>query len=195
MDQVVEISDPDRLIMDPNSLIEKYYQDLPLAREILYNHSSAVAEKSIIIAKSLGMTKQKIRFIYEAAMLHDIGIFLVYSPEIGCYGKHPYICHGYLGHDLLVREGFPKHAKICERHTGTGIGKKEIILRGLPIPLRSMKPKTLCEKIITYSDKFFSKNPDKLGEEKSVKKIREKLSKHGHNKIIQFDEWHEIFKI
>lgn len=128
-------------------------------------------------------------------MLHDIGMYLTDAPEIGCSGPYQYICHGYLGHDLLVREGFPDHAKVCERHTGTGISKKEIIRRNLPIPNRSMKPKSLAEEIITYADKFFSKDPDKLEIEKSAKKIREKLSKHGQDKVEKFNEWHKSFKV
>lgn len=181
--------------MDPFIIIEKYYHDLPVAREILIVHSSAVAKKAVMIARMLKMKKKKIQFIFEAAMLHDIGMYLTDAPDIGCSGPYPYICHGYLGHDLLVKEGYPDHAKVCERHTGTGISKKEIILRALPIPNRSMKPKNLAEEIITYADKFFSKDRDKLGIEKSVKKIREKLSKHGPDKVEKFNEWHKSFKV
>jgi len=181
--------------MDPLSIIEKYYHDFPFARKILLTHSSSVAKKSVKIARMLMLKENKIQFIYEAAMLHDIGIYLTDAPEIGCSGPYPYICHGYLGHDLLVREGYPDHAKVCERHTGTGISKNEITLGNLPIPNRSMKPKSLSEEIITYADKFFSKDPDKLGIEKSAKKIREKLSRHGPDKVAKFNEWHKSFKV
>ncbi len=181
--------------MDPFSIITPYYKDHPVAMEILVSHSKNVAEKAIKIATKLNLNPEEIQFIYEAAMLHDIGIFLTHAPEIGCFGSYPYICHGYLGHDLLVREGYPEHAKVCERHTGTGIPKKEIILRSLPIPIRSMKPKSLAEEIIAYADKFYSKDPKKLGQEKSVKKIREKLKKHGSNKLLKFNEWHKTFKV
>ncbi len=128
-------------------------------------------------------------------MLHDIGMFLTYAPEIGCHGTHPYICHGYLGHDLLVQEEYPEHAKVCERHTGTGISKSEIISKNLPIPHRSMEPVTLAEEIITYADKFFSKDPARAGKEKSANKIREMLSKHGKEKVIIFNKWHETFGV
>ncbi len=181
--------------MDPYDIINKYYPEDSLAKEILIKHSEAVANKAVRIAEHLGLSDDQIRFIFEAAMLHDIGIFLTKAPEIGCKGSYPYICHGYLGHDLLVREGYPKHAKVCERHTGTGIRKIEIKERNLPIPYRSMKPKTLEQKIITYADKFFSKDPAKLETEKSIRRIREKLSKHGENKVEKFDKWHKLFRI
>lgn len=181
--------------MDPYQLIDKYYPKDSAARDILIRHSEAVAHKAVQIAKRLDLTKKQIQFIYEASLLHDIGIYLTDAPEIGCTGSYPYICHGYLGHDLLVREGFPKHAKVCERHTGTGISKSEIKERNLPIPYRSMKPQSIEEKIITYADKFFSKDPDKLGTQKTVGKIREKLSKHGIEKVEKFNKWHKRFRV
>ena len=179
--------------MNPYKLINKYYKDNPKARDILVIHSEMVAKKSVHLAKELKLTKNQQQFIYEASMLHDIGIYLTNAPEIFCNGKYPYICHGYLGHDILVKEGYPKHAKVCERHTGTGIGKKEIKERDLPIPYRSMKPKSIEQKIITYADKFFSKDPKKIKKVKSVDKIREKLMKHGPEKVRKFNKWHERF--
>jgi len=53
-------------------------------------------------------------FIEEAALLHDIGIFNTNLPKIGCYGRHPYISHGYLGRELLENEGLAAHALVCE---------------------------------------------------------------------------------
>ena len=179
--------------MNPYKLIDKYYKDHPKARRILVTHSELVAKKAIQIAKGLNLTEEQQAFIFEASMLHDIGIFLTNAPEIHCTGNNPYICHGYLGRDILVGEGYPLHAKVCERHTGTGIGKKEILERNLPIPYRSMKPKSLEQKIIAYADKFFSKDPKKIMKEKSVDKIREKLLKHGIDKVAKFDKWHVRF--
>ena len=181
--------------MNPFTIIDKYYGTYPVAKEILIIHSSAVAAKAVAIAKHLKLEKSRIRFIYEAAILHDIGMYLTNAPEIGCIGDCPYICHGFLGHDILVKEGYPEHAKVCERHTGTGIGKKEIISKNLPIPHRSMKPKSIEEKIITYADKFFSKDPEKIGSEKSPDKIIEKLRKHGDDKVAKFEKWHKKFNI
>jgi uncharacterized protein len=48
------------------------------------------------------------RFIQEAALLHDIGIFLTNAPKIHCFGDYPYICHGYLGAEILRKEGLDK---------------------------------------------------------------------------------------
>jgi uncharacterized protein len=56
-----------------------------------------------------------------------------------------------------------------------------------------MEPVSLLEKIITYADKFFSKNPGKLGQEQDVERVREKMLKHGEEKLKIFDEWHILF--
>ena len=91
-------------------------------------------------------------------MLHDIGIIYCDAPKIYCNGTHKYIEHGYLGAELLRREGFPKHALVAERHTGTGITIEQIEREELPIPERDYCPQSLEEKIICYADKFYSKS-------------------------------------
>ena len=96
-------------------------------------------------------------------MLHDIGIIYCNAPKIYCNGPHKYIEHGYLGAELLRAEGFPKHALVAERHTGTGITIEQVEREELPIPERDYCPQSLEEKIICYADKFYSKSH--LGEE------------------------------
>jgi uncharacterized protein len=51
-----------------------------------------------------------------------------------------------------------KFARICERHTGSGLTAEEIVSGGLPLPERDFLPETLEEKIICLADKFFQ-NP------------------------------------
>ena len=80
-------------------------------------------------------------------MLHDIGIFLCDAPGIACHGKEPYICHGRLGAELLRQAGYPRHARVCERHTGAGLTKAEIVAQHLPIPAQDFLPETLEERL------------------------------------------------
>lgn len=176
--------------MEPLEIIKKFYRVDSIAFMILVNHSKAVAEKALIIAEKFQVDRQ---FIYEAAMLHDIGIFMTNTPKFGCYGSYPYIAHGYLGRQLLEREGFPVHALVCERHTGVGITREEIIKNTLPLPHRDMVPITLEEKIIAYADKFFSKESDSSVRVRTVDEIVKDLEKYGENKVKTFKEWHEIF--
>jgi uncharacterized protein len=126
-------------------------------------------------------------------MLHDIGIFLTYEPKIGCHGDKPYICHGYLGREILEREGLPLHALVCERHIGVGISLIEINKKKLPIPKRDMIPVSLEEKIVCFADKFFSKDTGFLLREKTIEKVRKNIAQYGDEKLRQFDEWIEFF--
>ena len=124
-------------------------------------------------------------------MLHDIGIFMTDAPSIHCYGDKPYICHGYLGAELMRREGLFRHALVCERHTGAGIPLEQIEQEDLPLPHRDLVPVSLEEQVICFADKFFSKTH--LGEEKTVEKARKSIRKYGEAGLQRFDRWCELF--
>lgn len=118
--------------MDALAIINKYYPEDNELKHILLTHSRSVADKALWIAgkhPELNLDKQ---FLEEAAMLHDIGIFMTDAEGICCFGSYPYICHGYLGADLMRKEGFPRHALVCERHTGAGMSLQSIIDQQLP---------------------------------------------------------------
>ncbi len=176
--------------MNPISIIEKYYNPAEKLYEILVTHSRSVAEKALFLAEKNHL-KIDVDFVYEAAMLHDIGIFLTDAPRIECFGTYPYICHGYLGADLLREEGFPRHALVCERHTGTGISLKQIQEENLPLPQRNMQPQTMEEQLICFADKFFSKRH--LQEEETVEETRRELQKYGQAGVEKFDAWCRLF--
>src|SRR4030042_7063978 len=165
--------------MDPIGIIKKYYSFKSKAYHYLLPHSAMVTEKALRIAKSVKYLNPDLYFIEEAAMLHDIGIFLTNEPKLGCYGNKPYVCHGYLGRGILEREGFPKHALVCERHIGVGITLEDIKEKNLPLPKRDMIPLSVEEQIICFADKFFSKDSDFLLKEKPLERVRTYISKFG----------------
>jgi uncharacterized protein len=177
--------------MNPLDVISKYYPHESEAYHILVTHSKSVTEKALAIAAAHPELNPDMNFIEEAAMLHDIGIFLCDAPEIDCHGTEPYIKHGTLGAKLMREEGYPKHARVCERHTGTGITAEMIEKNNLPLQIMDYTPETIEEKIICYADKFFSKT--KLDKEKTVDKARQSLAKYGEETVRRFDEWHELF--
>ena len=177
--------------MDPIKIIEKYYPVESDAYRILVDHSRSVADKALAIARMHPEMHLDIPFIEEAAMLHDIGIFHCNAPSIDCHGKADYICHGYLGAELMRAEGYPRHALVCERHTGTGLSMEMIELMKWPIPHRDMLPVSLEEQLICFADKFYSKT--KLGKEKSIDKIRISLSRYGSDTAARFAAWCKLF--
>ena len=153
--------------MNPLTLIDKFYPEENELKHILLVHSRSVTDKALALAKK--------------------------HPELDlqCFGTHPYICHGYLGADLVRKEGFPRHALVCERHTGAGLSLQDIEEQNLPVPHRDMLPVSLEEEIICFADKFFSKT--KLDKEKSLEKARKSVEKHGGNGVQRFDRWCKLF--
>jgi uncharacterized protein len=125
--------------MAPEEIIKRYYEEGSKLYNILVVHSASVAAKALEIARSHPELKLDEAFVREAAWLHDIGIYQTNAPEIYCFGKYPYICHGYLGADLLRKEGLERHARVCERHTGSGIARERIIRDRLSGILSSMR--------------------------------------------------------
>ena len=179
--------------MDPVAVIKKYYATDSRAYHFLMHHSRMVTGKALRIAEKVKHLDPDLSFIQEAAMLHDIGIFLTDEPKIGCYGEKTYLCHGYLGRDILEKEGFPRHALVCERHVGVGISLRDIEERNLPLPKRDMLPLTIEEQIICFADKFFSTEAEFLLKEKPLEKVRNGIAAFGEDKLMRFDEWMTLF--
>ena len=174
------------------NLIHKYYAGQPELEQILLKHSEDVAQRVLEIAEAHPELHLDRQFLYEAAMLHDIGILYVDAPGICCHGTKPYICHGMLGAELLRNEGLPAHARVAERHTGTGLTKEEILRQSLPLPPRDFVPETLEEKIICYADKFFSKSH--LEEVKTPEQAMRSLEKFGPSCVDTFKAWMSEFE-
>lgn len=178
--------------MNPLSLIEKYYLKGTDLYHLLLLHSRQVQNKALEVAFHHPELNIDTVFMSEAALLHDIGIFRCYAPDIFCFGEYKYIEHGYLGADLLRIEGLERHALVCERHTGTGLSLDMIITKNLPLPHREMIPVSIEEQVICYADKFYSKSQP--NGEIPLADIRKSLSNFGLQQVNKFDEWHSLFE-
>lgn len=172
-------------------IIGKYYVKGTPLYDILLQHSRSVADYAVELAQRHHEYGFDLAFVEEAAMLHDIGVFLCHAPAIHCVGTHQYIEHGFLGAELMRAEGFPQHARVCERHTGAGLSAQQIEETHLPLPHRDLMPETLTEKLICFADKFFSKTH--LETPDSVERIRSKMAKFGYGSLERFDEMLKMF--
>jgi uncharacterized protein len=177
--------------MDALAIINKYYPEENELKHILLTHSRAVADKALWIADRHPELNLDRQFLEEAALLHDIGVFLTDAPGIHCHGDAPHICHGYLGSQLVAKEGYPRHALVCERHTGAGLSLQSILAQELPVPHREMVPLSLEEQVICFADKFFSKT--RLDQEKSIERALKSISKYGEEGVNRFNDWCERF--
>jgi uncharacterized protein len=181
--------------MDPLEVIAANCPQGSAVYDILVTHSTLVAQKALALARRLGHLNPDMAFIYEAAMLHDIGIIMTNTPELGCTGAFPYICHGVSGRTILESAGLARHGLVCERHVGVGITIENIRSGKLPIPVRDMTPQTLEEQIICYADKFYSKNGNQhQAVEKPAEEIVRSLSPYGQDNVDRFMSWHRQFE-
>ena len=171
---------------------------IPDCHEIMRIHSECVYQKALNLAKhSRYADAIDYVFLREAAMLHDYGILWVDAPDIGCHGTEPYMRHGILGAEYLRKlDGikYARHARVCERHIGSGLTAQEIINGKMPLPARDFLPETFEEKLITYADNFYSKNPAFLREEKSWDSLCKKYERFGTASLERLIALHEMWE-
>ena len=161
--------------------------------DIILTHSRLVAAKAKHIAEQNKHLQPDMQFIQEAALLHDIGVIQCDAPELFCVGQEPYIKHGVIGHDILIQQGLPQHARVCLTHTG--ISKQQVIAQDLPLPHEDLLPATTEEKIIYLADKFFTKKPKQLTREIPLKEIQEKLAATSEESVEFFEAvYHQLYR-
>ena len=166
--------------MDYNFILDKYYpaNEDDTLRRWLIKHSRQVANRCLTICDHHPELELDREFLEAAAMLHDIGIRWCSAPGIHCHGTEPYLRHGQIGAELLRREGYERHARVAERHTGTG--------------LPGLEPEMLEEQVVCYADKFYSKSrPDHV---LSVEEAAQSLEKFGHEGVEKFMGWSRRFE-
>lgn len=189
-----------KIMIDYNRIIDTLYPEAGKLRDILVIHSRKVADKALDIIRKNGIQEVDPKFVEAAAMLHDIGIRRCDAPRIECHGTSPYLCHGIIGGAMLrdncqlwgmTPAEIEPYARVCERHTGTGLTMRQIEERNLPLPHRDFVPETLEEQIICYADKFYSKTH--LEREKTYEHVLRSLSDFGDDVQRKFIEWHTRF--
>lgn len=177
--------------MDIDKIFNTYYKNNPQLLSRVATHSECVARKALDCLKRNNI-EADLKFVEEAALLHDIGVVMCNAPSIDCHGTLPYICHGVEGRKMLESLGYPAHALVCERHTGSGLTVEDIVRQNLPLPHREMCPVTIEEKAICYADKFFSKSGN-LTEEKPLAKVINQMEKFGPDSLQRFLTLHSLF--
>ena len=178
--------------MDYQSIIDEYYPSENELRRILMVHSRQVADRCLLIASKHPELRLDREFLEEAAMLHDIGIYRTNAPGIQCFGTEPYIRHGLIGGQILREKGWERHARVCERHTGTGLTAWDIEQQQLPLPHEDFMPEVLEEQVVCYADKFYSKT--RPGSERTVVEAMRALEKFGWDGIRRFQKWVDLFE-
>ncbi len=100
--------------------------------------------------------------------------------------------HGSLGARILRAEGHEALARICERHTGTGLRAADIRALQLPLPAVDLFPETVEERIICYADLFHSKShPLRF---LTAEQVAERVARHGEEGLYTFRRWQAQFE-
>ena len=178
--------------LDSLALIRRFYPDDGPLRRLLVEHSRAVARRALHIAGKHPELRLDTHFLFHAAMLHDIGICHTDAAGIHCHGTQPYLLHGAIGAAMLRNEGLEAYARVCERHTGTGLTADQITAQGLPLPARDLCPETEEEQVVCYADKFYSKShPERT---KTVAQAAASLARFGEEGVHKFLAWAERYE-
>ena len=180
-------------MINPLNLLGKFYDPHDKTYRLLVRHGKLVAQMALRCAERVAHLDPDKHFLEQAAYLHDIGIFMTRAHQLGCIGKYPYITQGYLGRELLEEVGLPHHALVCERHVGVGLSEADIRTQKLPLPARDMQPISLEERIICYTDNFFSKIGGHPPQQKSVVQVLAELKPFGRDKMNRFRQWVDWF--
>jgi uncharacterized protein len=178
--------------IDPQAIITRFYPAGSYTRDLLLRHGELVGRKALDILDRAPWLDADREFLIQAAMLHDIGIGRTQSPELGCTGALPYVCHGVEGRTLLDELGLERHGLVCERHVGVGISADQTLRQHLPLPARDMLPLSVEERLICYADKFFSKT-DNGRQEKRIAEITAGLARHEADDVERFLLLHREF--
>lgn len=183
-----------------NIILHFYPDDTPL-RRLLLLHSTQVRDKALTILGNPELKELDIdlQLVNDGALLHDIGIVRCKAPGILCEGEADYLLHGTIGAEMLRQYGqehgldMEPYARICERHTGTGLTADDIIRQQLPLPHRDFCPETAEEKLVCLADKFYSKSsPEK---EKPMEKVRKSVAKFGPESLERFEALCKMFMV
>ena len=173
-------------------IIDFYYPKDDELKKIYIVHAEKVTALALEMARRHPELGVDMQFVEEAAMLHDLGIFLTDAPRIYCCGTESYLCHGYLGAELLRSRGYERHARVCERHTGTGLTKEQIMASGWNLPVKDFVPETLEEQLICFADKFYSKTKY-LETARTFEQVVESMAKISPQAVEKVKEWAKMF--
>lgn len=129
------------------------------AFRLVYDHCEIVAE----IARECGgryKGKIDVDLAVLAALLHDIGTYTLFIPELHTFKEDGYQQHALIGAKILEEEGLPAAVVDAVRtHVQMGVTGQEIREQKWKLPYKDFVPATLEAELLCYADRFHSKNP------------------------------------
>lgn len=165
--------------------LHKKYSPADTVFNLVWTHCNIVCDiaRKLIHDSRLVIDEDLVRV---GCMLHDIGVYPLFTANCSLKPGSNYITHGTEGEIILRKEGYPEELwRFASHHTGVGLSKQDIIDQGLPLPVADYLAATDAELLIMYADKFHSKtNPPYFN---SFDWYRSDVAKFGEDKIKKFD--------
>lgn len=137
-------------------ILHRKYAPSKDAFDLVFTHCQIVWDiaEQLIAKNKLEVDIDLVRVV---CLVHDIGLYKLIDAKGTIDPLH--IKHGILGYDLLKDEGYPEIiCRFASHHTGVGLTRADVQNQKLPLPLRDYTPETDEELLVTYVDKFHSKN-------------------------------------
>lgn len=95
-----------------------------------------------------------------AALLHDIGTYVLFDDNGKVGNERLYPLHAILSAKIIADEGIDSRvASLVETHILLGLSKQEIIEKPWPLPARDYIPSSVEGELLCYADRFHSKRP------------------------------------
>ena len=129
--------------------------------ELVYGHCQIVCEIALWCADNIkAEVKVDKSVLQAAALLHDIGTYVLFDDEGKVANERLYPQHAILGAKIVSDEGIDSRiSEIIETHILLGLTRQEIIDTPWLLPARDYVPSTIEGELLCYADRFHSKQP------------------------------------
>ena len=161
--------------------------------DLVYGHCQIVCEIALWCADNIKSdSKVDTDLLQAAALLHDIGTYILFDDDGKVSNERMYPQHAILGAKIVVDEGIDmKISKIIETHVLLGLTKQEIIDTPWVLPARDYEPDTIEGELLCYADRFHSKYPTFNAFDTFLDKLKSNLPLQA----AKFEAWSKRFGI
>lgn len=175
--------------------LHQKYAKSELLLNLVWTHSNIVSDITMSLLDSGAFDTSELPrdLVAQASLLFDIGVYACGGFETfpgQPPSDKPYVQHTIVGAWILQQEGYsPPVIQSAYVHTGVGISSQDIANYGLQLPPDEYMPRTMLQKLITYTTKFHSKAP----KFKTTEMITGSLQRYGQDKVQKFLELQALF--
>ncbi|HEU4914111.1 MAG TPA: HD domain-containing protein [Candidatus Saccharimonadales bacterium] len=158
---------------------------------LVYGHCQVVNEIAQWCVSNLPANEEvDIDLLTNAALLHDIGTYVLFDDDGKVTNKRLYPLHAIFGAKIIADEGVDSHvAQIVETHVLLGLSEKEISEKPWPLPARDYIPGNIEGELLCYADRFHTKKPTFNSYDVFLARLRDGMP----GQAAKFEAWSKRF--